>query len=334
MKKVFLHIGPHKTASTYLQNIFYHNMEKLRKSNIYYPKTGISIQWGHHELAHLLQKNDFTHFEQLLNKIIYDSNENDILISSENFDRLSDEQIKYLKEVFKNFDVKIIFVKRKLDELLLSNWQESIKHGHLNDFYTFAFEHVLKPYRSNVLNQKNIIDKYSNAFGKENIIIIDYNNAVLNKRDLSDIFFESIEKFDLLNLGTNKLINKSLSYKEVEIIRGLNNIYFAKNNKRHKKIFKFFKKNKDKNSNIIKNLYEIIDKYEDRISLDTFIFKLMENQFNEKYFNNIYNKENFEQGYNDIYHIPKHNWIFDSTAFKYLNELYKNILHEKEGAIK
>ena len=49
MAKLVLHIGAHKTGTSYLQSLFYHNHDLLRSHGVFYPKTGPNL--AHHALA-------------------------------------------------------------------------------------------------------------------------------------------------------------------------------------------------------------------------------------------------------------------------------------------
>ena len=61
MTRFIIHIGPHKTGSTYLQNHLTQNRAALIGRGIYYPRewTTPEIGWCHAELAQLLQQGAF-----------------------------------------------------------------------------------------------------------------------------------------------------------------------------------------------------------------------------------------------------------------------------------
>ena len=142
MKKIFLHIGPHKTGSTYLQKMFYENRYLLYKNNFCYPEKFISIQWGHNELPKYIKNKKEDILKNFILKI-KKSNKN-IILSSENFDKLTKEDLNFFKSLLEDyFDVKIVFFKRRLDELLISSWQEKVKHGYTKSWQRFLLDNIL-----------------------------------------------------------------------------------------------------------------------------------------------------------------------------------------------
>ncbi|MGS7457465.1 hypothetical protein, partial [Mycobacterium tuberculosis] len=46
-----LHVGPHKTATTWLQRNFHHNAGALEKAGWLYPQTGERVAVAHHDLS-------------------------------------------------------------------------------------------------------------------------------------------------------------------------------------------------------------------------------------------------------------------------------------------
>ena len=114
MKKVWLHIGTHKTGTTTLQKFFFENKEVLLQRGLYYPTEGSYFyQEGenHSLLAHAL-RNERPEFlpdnltftlEGCVNDIRADIRKSDapeIVISSEHFSfNSTTEQVERLKRV-------------------------------------------------------------------------------------------------------------------------------------------------------------------------------------------------------------------------------------------
>ena len=80
----------------------------------------------------------------MLDKIFQKANGRNILISSENFDRLEMSEISILSELLEKYEyeVNLIFVKRNFYELLLSNWEEEVKFGYCKSFIYFIYAFV------------------------------------------------------------------------------------------------------------------------------------------------------------------------------------------------
>ena len=93
----FLHIGPHKTASTFIQKMLFNNKSILAENRKTYFEIFDQGDWGHHKLADSLRHNNDDLFYRIINKTQKTSG--DLIISSENFDSISLGQIK--KTIFK-----------------------------------------------------------------------------------------------------------------------------------------------------------------------------------------------------------------------------------------
>ena len=48
---LILHVGPQKTATTWLQHNFFNNRETLRDAGWFYPRTGVRVRVAHHDLS-------------------------------------------------------------------------------------------------------------------------------------------------------------------------------------------------------------------------------------------------------------------------------------------
>jgi len=226
MSKLLLHIGPHKTGSTYIQKFFFENSDELRRLGVNYPMLGLAGQFGQHELVEKVKTLDAEALQLYLAEFIGpDSN----FVSSENFDRLHAADIEKLGKVLAGMlteagDLRILFYQRNYADLLPSWWQEEVKHGAVSSFYEFVLPHLLRPFASNLVNPSLVLDLYAAVFGKDNITIVDYDRA---KDDLL------LPIFGLLGLGLqvagNEIVNSSLKVELVEVLRALNAIAKARN---------------------------------------------------------------------------------------------------------
>ncbi len=82
-QKIILHIGPHKTASTYIQQSLFQDEKLLNDMNIEYPKAGLE-GYGHHRLSNALFKKQYKLAKEIINQIL-NTQYNTIIISSEDF---------------------------------------------------------------------------------------------------------------------------------------------------------------------------------------------------------------------------------------------------------
>jgi hypothetical protein len=230
MKIVYLHIGIHKTGTTFLQNVLSENRDKLIKNGYYYPVSAIpnSSFPGHHFLPRALSQNidkfdkistkktNFQTWEKLLEEINDHKISNKIIISAEDFCLLSSDEILKLQEYFSGFSVKIIVYLRRQDEFLLSLYSELVKKG-----YYKSIEVAFNEY-SDRFNYFKLLDRWKSVFGKENLRIGIYQKGHCL---LSDFF----KKIDLeINLDDLTLrdvqYNQMINGKTLKVIRFLNKI--------------------------------------------------------------------------------------------------------------
>ena len=116
-KKFYVHVGLHKTASTYIQNFIKLNSQLFLESNIYIPKIGLiddlsiinhsNIVWD--LIGDVRFKKNNGSFNELIDeiKII----KKDILISSEDFEYLSSfpKKIQLFEATLIKLDYEIVY---------------------------------------------------------------------------------------------------------------------------------------------------------------------------------------------------------------------------------
>jgi hypothetical protein len=225
MSKLLLHIGPHKTGSTYIQKFFFENTERLQALGVHYPHTGLTGQFGQHELVEKIKALEAEPLAHYLADFI---GPDTTFISSENFDRLKAADVARLAQALAEVlgaptDVRILFYHRNYADLLPSWWQEEVKHGAVLSFYEFVLPHVLRPFASHLVNPALVLDLYAQVFGKESLNVVDYDRA-------RDELLLPI--FSLLGIdpgpAQNEIINSSLQVELVEVLRALNSIARAR----------------------------------------------------------------------------------------------------------
>lgn len=134
MRKIFIHIGYPKTATTTLQNFFYTNPELLKRHQLYYPEKGMALpEKGHHNITRSipwntvtanLYKPDLGDIDSLVKEI--DKKKENVIISSEGFAHLFAKDApkidKYLKTSLKKYEIEYLIVVRKADEFIESSF--------------------------------------------------------------------------------------------------------------------------------------------------------------------------------------------------------------------
>ena len=223
--KIYLHIGIHKTGSTTLQHFLDVNREVFNKKGFFYPDSKTDFA-GHHNLFwEFIEKNRFYEngitwadlFDQIDNL-----ESNAMILSSENFCRLTPDRISWIREKFSNFDVKVIIYLRRQDKLIHSNYAHEVKVGkEVPEFETYLKERV----DTQEFNFMSILSPWKEVFGEDNIVVRPFEVKQLFKEDLIEDFLNIIGcSSDSEDFEKIKSVNRAPNTKIFEIIKGLSNI--------------------------------------------------------------------------------------------------------------
>lgn len=200
-KKLYLHIGFHKTGTSSIQEYLDYNRDSLLNQGIYYLKSLDSKFPGNVDLSWAFNKNPpkWSNFnpekaeqvKSFYNKQLNVNLGEILIISSEYFCILERQpnSLKELKSFLIDFDVRIVSYVRDPMEFLISLYSHALRANavsydlktYLSNHYNFFaadFHERLKPWVNIFGREKMIVKKYSpNGFFKENIID-DFFNAI------------------------------------------------------------------------------------------------------------------------------------------------------------
>ena len=220
MPHYLIHIGPHKTGTTYLQHSFTHLRRELAVRKICYPD-----RWGgphgHHRLAIDIQSGN-TGATKLEFERLNRSDSKVILLSSETFSYFSDRDVRQLHTLLSGEKATVVFYCRRWSELIPSTWREMVKHGSRSTLPEVAFSCFRDPEKSDIVNFDLVLNRYASVFGIKNLRIGSY-SAVLD--DVEDLLVHFCRNFldweDPPSTGFGR-VNVSLDLVDTEIIRALN----------------------------------------------------------------------------------------------------------------
>lgn len=327
MKKLYLHIGPHKTGSTYLQKALYSNREGLEENGITYPIDPSSSHVAHHDLAELYQFKKHEESKALADRLIGQC-DGSLILSSENFDRLDLESVSKLKKDFEGYEVFVLFFSRNLGELLVSNWQESVKHGSTLAWGEYAFKHLLKPFQSEVINKNKILDVYSDVFGMKALSIFDYGIYEDKDRDIFEDFLGFLRVSLTARKDKNQRVNNSMDYSRVELIRALNSRFTSQFGRVHHFVRTAFLTYLQDNPRC-KNISEIEEKIRaecNPVSLDNaFSLKHMDSLFRGKYSSQMLCPELSDSSGGTVFNLPTSSWVFNPYISTRLDSLSDDV---------
>jgi hypothetical protein len=229
IKKVYLHVGMHKTGSSSIQNTIFKN-PSLFDSKFYYPKS-----WGpnhYNFLGSTIDNKDtqnmldnlekYTDFlKEEMNAVACEY----LVISSEFIVLLEEASLIYLKDyllmLFPNAEFEILMYVRNTKDWTSSMYQERLKtHGSSGED---IFDTLLKVISSLF---KDRISKFVKIFGEDNVQVIQFEKACKNDFGLVGDFLHRIGvKGDILIGVEETRVNESLSNHGADIIDFINKTY-------------------------------------------------------------------------------------------------------------
>lgn len=230
IKKVYLHVGIHKTATSSIQDTLYNNRSLLEDEGYYYPK---SWKANHSEIffnlfadeslykklnikkkikLHKLYKN-FIKKNKLINEL-KNKNINNLILSAESISLLNEKSLNNLKKFILNDlkieEIKIIISLRDKIDYCSSAFQEIVKTGNNPENKD-----------SILIEYKEKVEKFIKVFNKTNIIIYKFEDSYNIKNGPVGLFLEKIN----FNKRIDYILksNESLSNMAVDLIFFINN---------------------------------------------------------------------------------------------------------------
>jgi len=240
MKKLFLHIGSHKTGSTSIQAACTLNKKVLHQQGFYFfDKTpaGNVIESGNtsswipsdksvHENIYNGIGLFVNQIEKLANKL-NESHYNNVIMSAENFSWIFNA--KHLKdlsnELSKFFDVRVISYIRRQDKLLMSHFQQASKSPNLPAYAYYKGGCLSLPYSrehyDEYLDYNRKLSMWGEAFGIECMIVKVFDRNNLKNEDVVIDFFSTVG-INTTNIET-LTINESNGFQRTKIGHLINN---------------------------------------------------------------------------------------------------------------
>ncbi len=232
MKKVFIHIGQHKTGSTAIQDFLFQNETTLFHNDISYcPGTRLCLEGKPHVRHKMLSLKPHENFELIKNLAneIDTTPLNTFIISGEGFCRAAERlyMIKGLvdiKTALSEHEVKIIVYLRPQEELLQSFYNWRVKGG----YESRTFNQYIKEYpeqRSVYFHFHKLLAPFAEIFGAENIIVRIYNRTNFEGGSIFTDFFTAMKINWIKELTfPNKQSNPAMPPKALEVRRKINQL--------------------------------------------------------------------------------------------------------------
>jgi hypothetical protein len=195
-RPLILHVGTVKTGTTALQKFFALNRGVLRARGIIYPENKNKAH-AHHRISWCFVVRDGIpkpHWPKDIRRpqkewdfLLRQITEGTGLISSEHLVRSRLSVIREIRQLTRDFKVKIVIYWRRRDGLEDSWYNQLTKGG----------DNCLRPSPREGLTSKKHLDMWAEVFGKENIIVRPYERSQLYKGDVLADFLHHIFGFEM-----------------------------------------------------------------------------------------------------------------------------------------
>jgi hypothetical protein len=190
-----LHVGPHKTATTWLQVNFHENIAALEKAGWYYPRTGERVRVAHHDISDFPEQifDETSARVKELRRIAERANAEglNILMSSEGFRNWKPAALKRLGEIMAPHEMSIVYCARDPVSLLYSFWAQQVKTGSKTAFPEFHRRQFARPRKSRFLNVLQEIKPLERLAGPRLRVLL-YDEIRRQNRDIFDVFCTDI----------------------------------------------------------------------------------------------------------------------------------------------
>jgi hypothetical protein len=240
MKKIYVHIGMHKTGTTSIQKMMHTNARLLLAHGIYYPtifenhsfflclmfatspeKWGLYVRCGYTTLEKVKKINAC--YRKLLMRELKNPKINTVIFSGEGLSFLSEEEVNNFSRWLQQFsdNVTIICAARNPVDWYRSSVQQTLKRREVS--IASRCQHIMNSNSTRVPRYKNIV-KYINCFGENAVTVFDFDK---HKSNLCQ-YFLTLCGLDqsLIDAMTKKTIfaNVSLSQEACFILDRLNTL--------------------------------------------------------------------------------------------------------------
>lgn len=221
-KQVYIHIGIGKTGTSSIQRMMQYNAENLIKNGVLYPLAELHPSGAQHVLADFKNEYMSDKIQSLFTQIKREYIANDsrmMILSAEGFCFCKASYIDEIANIFREWDVKIIFYTRNQVDILKSSYLQGIKN---NTTKHKTFEDYFK-YCKNAFRYSQRIEGWINAFGKKSIILKDYDDEKVKKNLLYD-FARTCDIESLIDFEQDYNENESIISEFIKVTRMINSI--------------------------------------------------------------------------------------------------------------
>lgn len=219
MTRFILHVGPHKTGTTYIQSHFRKYRPQLRELGIDYPDEWCvpGVDHCHFGLFRQLRARQWDELSADMRRVRERGLET-VVVSAEDLSSLTEEELAFLRE---NLDgeVSVVFYIRRWADIMPSSVQENIRQGSMLTLPELLLPHMLHPLTSAHINYAIRLDRYAQVFGEAAVLPVVYDNVIEDGQNLFAHFLRNIVRCDADLPVDGAVVHGSQPAEEIELLR-------------------------------------------------------------------------------------------------------------------
>jgi hypothetical protein len=220
--RLVVHIGPHKTGSTYLQENFTRQAAELRKRGWLYPAIGERVSIAHHDFSDARKQCQagagatYDDFRRVLAKA--DQQGLNLLLSSEGFQKWRPAHFAALKKAADDRPLQLVYMLRDPLDKFYSLWAQLVRSGLTRSLPERMAEHFSDPQNSRLLNPLVEIQPVFEDKSFDYTVLL-YDELRRQNRDIYAFFLEAVLGIEDLPPPPNQSSNERLPIEMTEFIR-------------------------------------------------------------------------------------------------------------------
>lgn len=222
--RLVLHMGPHKTATTYLQYNFHRNRAELLRQGWLYPATGERVRTAHHDISDLRQTivNQDSRLTRELQTIGEDARKRglNILLSSEGFGLWKPRHLQRLVELLKTDGMHVVYAIRDPLSHFYAIWAQKVKNGSDESLPARYERHFADPSRSHLLNPMVELNPVLRQAGATATVLL-YDEIVARKFDIFSLFMDRALGITDIKPSALDIRNQRFPIELTEFVRAL-----------------------------------------------------------------------------------------------------------------
>ena len=223
-KKIYLHIGFHKTASSTIQHCMAMNRDELSRQGYLYPFSGIVWKVAHHNIVFQL-RDDQRYSPEVggisdLVQEISESEASSVIVSSEDFSFCDGAEIKEIYRILDKLgSVKIVVYIRRQDKWLQSRYAQITKSGYFREDFAASLAEGL-----DAANFYQRLEPWAEVVQPQNVIVRVLEKQQLVSGNVCIDFLDACGIQDVANIKFPQDQNISPSIKTLNTVRYVSDI--------------------------------------------------------------------------------------------------------------